>query len=333
VIARGDGIGLEISSTTIRGVRLGADDAGRAAGVCEIPTGRPDDAAAAVDALVRARVRLGDVAATTRATWFPAGSSLQRIDTTGLSPSELNAVRHDLITRFGTTATLLVDVDARRWMLAMHWDHARAWWWQERIEQAGFVDVVVEPAPLALGRVIGRRVTVGRRDAGPGDAWAAVYDRGVPVAAAVVEPGDRDHPAVSVSSAGLGLHDLDSGLDPARLAGEVATIAARVRGERDLELMLFGDRYPSFPAHDVRAPARVAIALGAALGAAGLAGRLRPVDAVSAVAAGSAPLGRPWVVERLPDRTVVAVTPAEPSRWTRATVWVRTAIGATGRDS
>ena len=47
-----------------------------------------------------------------------------------------------------------------------------------------------------------------------------------------------------------------------------------------MQLRVGDEEYPPFPPHDVRSPMRQAVALGAASGAAGLAGRLRPVDMV-----------------------------------------------------
>jgi hypothetical protein len=65
------------------------------------------------------------------------------------------------------------------------------------------------------------------------------------------------------------------------------------------QLLIAGVPYPPFPPHDPRSPLRQCVALGAAVGAAGLAGRLRPVDMLSPTAATVDPSDRPWVVERL----------------------------------
>ena len=84
--------------------------------------------------------------------------------------------------------------------------------------------------------------------------------------------------------------------------------------------MLADVPYPPFPAHDLRAPQRQAVALGAAAGAAGLAGRLRPVDVLAPTGAQRAPdTRRPWAIERvveLPPRVRVqspaVVAPVRP---------------------
>jgi hypothetical protein len=73
--------------------------------------------------------------------------------------------------------------------------------------------------------------------------------------------------------------------------------------------------YPEFPPHDLRAPQRQCVALGAALGAAGLSGRLRPVDMLLPVASTSDELERPWAIERVSNlpspRQPVTIGPAK----------------------
>lgn len=327
MVGRGDGIGLEVTSTVVRGVRLDRGEAGRVSAVCEVPIARSDDSGVVVDALVRARAQLGGGAAATRAAWFPSGSSMQRFDATGLNPTELNRLRSDLAERTGITSTMLLDVDARRWMLALRWDHTKAWWWQELIERAGFVDVAIEPAPVALERVIDRRATVARRDASGGHSWAAVFDGSTPVAATAIEPGERPHPSLAVTERSTGVHDLSSVLVEAALTEEVERLTARAledvvrTDELTARLRIVDDPYPPFPAHDLRAPQRVAVALGAAVGAAGLAGRLRPVDVLSSIRT-VRQTERPWAIERVPVADITAEQP-QPSRVARLIVRTR----------
>lgn len=323
---RGTGIGLEITETVVRGVRLAHDEPGRVAAACEVPIARFDDNAIVFDALVRTRGRLGGDPMTTRAAWFPTGSTLQRVDATGMSGPELNELRHDLADRTGVTSTMLVDADARRWMLALRWDHARAWWIQELLERAGFADVTVEPAPVALQRALADGVTVARRDASADRSWAAVFDR-VPIAASSVESGHREHPAIAFASAPLGVHGLDEVLADDALATEVNRVVAEVladvdrTNELDARLVVLHDPYPPFPSHDLRAPQRVGVALGAAIGAAGLAGRMRAVDVLTSVRPAAESLPRPWAVERLPD-TKLEVERDRPSWFARSRKWV-----------
>ncbi|MGZ8734977.1 MAG: hypothetical protein ACXW1M_07290, partial [Acidimicrobiia bacterium] len=187
---RGEGIGLEVTTSVVRGVRLEPDQPGRVVAAAEAPISRFDDDAAVLDALVRVYGQLGHSTgshpATTRAAWFPVGSTMQRLDATGSTGPELNAMRHDLAERAGISSTMLVEADARRWMLVLRWDHLAAGRLETLLERAGFVDVSVEPAPVALGRVIGITTPVARRDASNDYSWAAVYDARVPIAATSV---------------------------------------------------------------------------------------------------------------------------------------------------
>lgn len=326
---RGDGIGLEVVSSGVRGVRLERDRPDRVAAVADVAISRFEDHAAVLDALVRARSRLGGSPAPTRVAWFPDHSTMQRLDVTGLNGPELNRIRHDLADRSGITSTMLVDADARRWMLALRWDHNQAWRLQELVERAGFVDVSLEPAPVALERVLRRETTVVRRDAAANRSWAAVFDGPVPIAATTVETDGREYPGLTLTDAPVDVFELDVMADEAQLADDVGRIiqagfgGAERSDELGLQLHLLDVPYPPFPAHDLRAPQRIAVALGAAVGAAGLAGRLRPVDVLSSTHQVSESEERPWAIERLAD----APPHAERStrRWRR---WRRRLHGA-----
>jgi len=309
---RGDGIGIEIGSTIIRGVRLSADTSDPVAAVSEVAIGRPDDNSMIVDALVRVRGQLGSVAVPTRLAWLPSGATMQRLDATGRSGTELNEMRHDLARRFEIGSTMLIDADARRWMVALKWDHATAWRLQELVERAGFVDVEVEPAPVAAQRVLPRGTGVLRRDTEAGHSWAAAYDQAGPVAAASVPAGSREHPGLATAPSEVGLHGLSEVLADAELDAELGRIVGATLGRRSgtdelgIPLRVEDDPYPPFPAHDLRAPQRVVVALGAAVGAAGLAGRLRPVDVVTPTSQVPDVMPRPWAIERVPAEAPIA---------------------------
>ncbi len=309
---RGDGIGLEITTSVVRGVRLDPDEPGRVAAAAEAPISRFDDEAAVLDALVRVHGQLGNAARNrttiTRAAWFPVGSTMQRIDATGSTGPELNTMRHELADRTGITSTMLVEVEARRWMLVLRWDHIAATRLERLLERAGFVDASVEPAPVAFGRVVGITTPVARRDASNGQSWAALYDAGVPIAATSVPQASREYPGIAIATDVMALHRLDEVLAAPELADLVdemvgtAIATSGKAGVLDLRLVLADDPYPPFPAHDLRAPQRQAVALGAAAGAAGLAGRLRPVDVLSPTGAPPvADVRRPWAIERVVD--------------------------------
>lgn len=317
---RGDGIGLEITKTIIRGVRLARDQPKRVASAAEVPIARFQDHACVFDALVRVRGQLSTHPLPTRVAWFPSGSTMQRIEATGLIGPELNAMRHDLADTASITSTMLVDADARRWMLALRWDHGEAWRIQELVEKAGFVDVAVEPSPVSLERVLAPGTQVARRDAAVHRSWTALYDESVPLAAATVEAYSRDSPGLSVSGEPIGLHRLDEVLGEAELADEVGAITkvtlpdSSNSTELEINLQLLGDPYPPFPAHDLRSPQRVAVALGAATGAAGLAGRLRPVDVLTPTSQVSDSTTNPWAIERIIEPPL-EIERESPSLW------------------
>lgn len=326
VTRRGDGIGLELTSTVIRGVRLATDEPGRVAAAAEAPIHRPDDDGAIVDALVRVNGQLGQEPVPARVGWFPNRCTMQRRDATGLTGPELNAMRRHLVETAGVTSTMLVEIDARRWMLALRWDHHTAGRLEQLVERAGFVDVTVEPAPVALARVLGGNAVVARRDAADDQSWTVILDGYVPIAAASVASAQHPYPDLIVTSSAHGLHQLDDVLGGTELADVVDIVASDAiaafgrRGELNLGLTVSSrEPYPPFPAHDLRAPQRQAVALGAAVGAAGLAGRLRPVDVLSPTTT-SSEIRRPWAIERvvdLPERDLAPRRPRPRPRWRR----------------
>ena len=160
--------------------------------------------------------------------WFPAGATLQRLDVTGRSGPELNVMRHELSESVGMTSTMLVDADARRWLLGLRWDHSRAWRLQELAERAGLADVIVEPSPVALQRALDPAVTLVRRDTSPDHSWVALFEGGVPIAAAGVEPGDRISPGLGTSkgSGALLKADFEQPMHASDLSVAVAGLAA-----------------------------------------------------------------------------------------------------------
>lgn len=333
MMRRGDGVGLEITTNVVRGVRLAHDAAGGIAAVTEIPITTLDDDVRVHDAMVRARGQLGHHEVPTRVSWFPTRSTLQRLDVTGLTGPELNSLRADLERDYQANSTMLIDSAARRWMLAMRWDYSGAWRLQELAERAGFVDVAIEPSPVALQRVLPNEVAVVRRDASGDRSWAALYSASVPVAAVSVPNGSREAPRLDVSTASDGFHRLVELLTESELGDVTSALVAnalrcadaRTRdgssptGQLSMNetLSVLGEPYPPYLDHDLRAPQRVAVALGSAVGAAGLAGRLRPVDVMSPASDASGSLPKPWAIERVMDESM-QVEPPAPSTLTRA---------------
>jgi hypothetical protein len=301
VSARGDGIGIEVTRSVVRGVRMAREQIGHVVAASEAPISRFDDDAAVLDALIRVHAQLGHTEAPTRVAWFPDGATMQRLDATGRSGPELNVMRHELARTGGITSTMLVELDARRWMLALRWDHQAAQRLEQLVERAGFVDASVEPAPVTLGRVLSTATVVARRN---------------------VPQASREHPELALASEVSALHRLDDILGGPELADTVDDLAsgalgdAARTGELALGLAVAGSPYPPFPAHDLRAPQRQCVALGAAAGAAGLAGRLRPVDVLAATSAAPPTVRRPWAIEQV-------VTLPPPVRPRRASWWRR----------
>jgi hypothetical protein len=296
--ARGDGVGIEVTHGIIRGVRLGSTRPERMVAAAEVATSDRFDDRATVDALVRLRAELGDPSAPTRLAMFPPGSTLSRVDATGLIGNDLNALRSDLAQARAASSSVLVDDGPRRWLIGVSWDDAEIRRMEELAERAGFVDVAVDPSPLALARILDGRITHVRRDAANDHSFGAVISNRIVVASAALESIGRMTPALACSDAAMSVGWFD-GLD--QPIGLVAEIERLLEDAPPVEcaLELAGVPYAAFPPHDLRAPERQCVALGAALGAAGLAGRLRPVDMLLPVMTTSSELERPWAIERV----------------------------------
>ena len=301
-IRRGDGVGIEYTETMLRGVRLDHQQPDRVDAIAEVPVAAPDDEHSLHDAFVRLRGELGNPAAPTRIGTFPPGASLQRVDTTGLSGPELNLLRSELERETDLASTVLVDEGPRRWMVTLWWDADPIRRIEEIAERAGFVDVAVDPSPLALCRVVSARTTWMRRDAADGEAFRVVVHNGVPVASISDDTIGRVHPNLrldtgSISTGLFGIH-----LDPGDLAAVMQRIADGLTEPIDdaPELILGELTYPAYPPHDIRSGERQCVALGAAVGAAGLSGQLRPVDMLLPPQQPDE-AERPWVIERLTD--------------------------------
>ncbi len=326
---RGAGVGLEVTATVVRGVRLVDPDEltgehggpARVAAAAEAPITRTADDDATLDALVRVLAQLEGAGTATRIAWFPTGSTMQRIDATGLTGTELNALRHHLVDHHGIDSTMLVELGARRWMLALRWDHRAAGRLEVLAERAGFVDPSVEPGPVALGRCLPAATPVARRDAAADQSWAAIYDTGTPIAATAVPAASRQFPGLALAGSVVGLHRLDEVLTAPAL-GEGAddlTPSAMRDFPSESALRVVGESYPPYPGHDLRSASRLAVSLGAAIGASGLAGPARPVDVLSPVTVGDQRVMRPWAIERIAEAPVLRrPTQRRPrSRWAR----------------
>ena len=296
--ARGDGVGVEVTHGVVRGVRLGSSQTDRVVAAAEVPLANRLDDRAMVDALVRLRAELGDPRVPTRIAVFPPGSTLSRVDATGLIGNDLNALRSDLARSRNASSSVLVDDGPRRWLIGVSWNDAEIRRVEELAERAGFVDVAIDPSPLALARVLDGGITHVRRDAAPDQSFGAITSRGVVVAAVALESIGRMTPGLACSDAPMSVGWFDAVDEPADLVTEVQRLLEDAPPV-ECSLRLADVAYADFPPHDLRAPQRQCVALGAALGAAGLAGRLRPVDMLLAVVSASSVAERPWAIERV----------------------------------
>lgn len=309
IFRRGDGVGLEFTRHVVRGVRLGADEPNRLVGAGEVGVGDADDDRSVLDALVRLRAELDGPTAPTRVATFASANTLHRLDVTGYSASQLNDARATLRTEHGIASTALLDDGPRRWLIALRWDEAATRRLEALVERSGYHDVTIEPSPIALARVLDHEVTRVRRDAAPSESFDLICERGVPVVSASVDSIGRTPPRLAFDGHEIPAGWFDHVTGQAELAAELQRLLDDLAPSTPTPSIWLSDvASPPFPPHDLRSPDRQCVALGAALGAAGLAGRLRPVDIVAPVEPATTPLDRPWAIERVsnlpprPDR-------------------------------
>lgn len=302
---RGDGVGIEIGGSALRGVRLRHDVDGRVSTAAEFPVDLADDGST-LDAFVLLRGELGDPDEPTRLATFPRGSMLQRIDITGRSGPDLNELRSRLDRVHGISSTVVVEDGPRRWLLLIRWDAHAVRRIEDLAERAGFSDVTIEPSPLALARVTGPDASFVRRLVGQRDAHRIVIQNRLPVAAIGTSAPGRAHPDVDISKIEVSTAHFDDVLTDAALGEVIDHIDERAGAGNDqtadgagVRLQLVDVAYPPFPSHDQRSAQRQAVALGAAIGAAGLAGPLRPVDMIIPIVAVDDQFDRPWAIEEL----------------------------------
>lgn len=313
---RGDGIGLELTHSVVRGVALDSTIEGRLRAAAEVGIDSIRDDRAMLDALVRVRAELGETKAPTRVALFPAGSSMYRVDVTGRSGPELNVLRASMDVTQGISSTVLLDDGPRRWMLALRWDEGFVIRVEELIERAGFVDIAIDPSPVALARVMPAGTTFVRRDAATDEAFDMVL-HSIPIVASSIESIGRQTPGLSSGRAMVSTTVFDELVDPVDIAAQIERTHEQVGDAHGIDgaLELAGDAYPPYPVHDIRAPARQCVALGAAVGAAGLSGRIRPIDMTIPVVPVADVSDRPWAIERLsalpPRDTPRPVTPTK----------------------
>lgn len=313
-IERGDGVGIELTRDVLRAVRLSHESSSVAA-AAEVAVRDPDDEHALLDAFVRARALLGNPVLPVRIALFPAPAVMWRTDVTARSGPELQRVRWDLDRHHGVGATVLVDDPDRRWLHALHWATPDPRRIEELAERAGLLDAATEPSPLALGRVCAPGTKVVERVATTGERVVVAFADAHPVAAATIESVGHADAALHVGCDPFDAARLDGSSDPFTIAAALTALGGRA-SNADVELRINGIPYPRFPPADLRSPARQCVALGAAVGAAGLVGRLRPIDVVEPPDGELAM--RPWAVEPVSVLPPLAVA-GQPSATRRLT--------------
>ncbi len=310
MMRRGDGIGIEVLPDALRGVRLQQDAPGRVAKVAGVACDTNNDLLL-LDGLTRLRSLLDEAGQPTRVCIWSHDCYIQSLDITGWSTTELNLHRSKLV---DVSATIEMSSSARRLLAHLQTDMIRHRRVERFVRQAGFDLESIEPTPMAVARLVPAytmRLIGSRGDAQP---WmAVVHDRIVLAAAPVVERStDSRRTELLAASWSASIEDLrERLLTTAELS---ATVNQPAGIAVSLGLSLVGDTYPEFPdTHPAWGP-RLAGALGAAVAAAGLAGRVHQVQPLVAPHAFSDD-GGVWVIERIGDVAPMVQATPQKRRW------------------
>ena len=312
MMRRGDGIGIEVLPDTLRGVRLQQEAPGRVAKVASVACDSSNDLLL-LDGLTRLRSLLDEAGQPTRVCMWSTDCHIQSLDITGWSTTELNLHRSKLV---DVSATIEMSSSARRLLAHLQTDMIRHRRVERFVRQAGFDLESIEPTPMAIARLVPSytmRLIGIRGDAQP---WiAVVHNRIVLAAAPIIDPDiDTFRTELLASSWSASIEELrERLLDTAELT---ATVNQAAGPAVSLGLSLVGDSYPEFPdTHPAWGP-RLAGSLGAAVAAAGLAGRVHQVQPLVAPHAFSDD-GGVWVIERIGDVAPAVEVPDSRRRWRR----------------
>jgi hypothetical protein len=266
-----------------------------------------------LDGLTRLRSLLDEAGQPTRVCMWSTDCHIQSLDITGWSTTELNLHRSKLV---DISATIEMSSSARRLLAHLQTDMIRHRRVERFVRQAGFDLESIEPTPMAIARLVPSytmRLIGIRGDAQP---WiAVVHNRIVLAAAPIIDPDiDTFRTELLASSWSASIEELrERLLDTAELTATVNQAAAPAVS---LGLSLVGDSYPEFPdTHPAWGP-RLAGSLGAAVAAAGLAGRVHQVQPLVAPHAFSDD-GGVWVIERIGDVAPAVEVPDPRRRWRR----------------
>ena len=311
MMRRGDGIGIEVLPDALRGVRLQQDAPGRVAKVASVACDTNNDLLL-LDGLTRLRSLLDEAGQPTRVCMWSHDSYIQSLDITGWSTTDLH--RSKLVE---VSATIEMTSSARRLLAHLQTDMIRHRRVERFVRQAGFDLESIEPTPIAIARLVPSYTMrlIGSR--GEAEPWmAVVHDHLVLAAAPTTDDRfETRRTELLATSWSASIEDLrEHLLDPTHLSTTVnqpSGIAV------SLGLSLVGDAYPEFPdTHPAWGP-RLAGALGAAVAAAGLAGRVHQLQPLVAPHAFSDD-GGVWVIEKIGEVAPSAQLPTPRKRWRRA---------------
>ena len=313
---RGNGTGIEIGTTSVRAVRLSADVPGRLVVAVDERVFRPDTQGL-IDALVRVATRVG-ITADDTLTIAVSGRSdeLRAVDVTGRAPTvDADVTAHPTTRR----DVYLIDAGPRRWQVSASSRHTLAEATVTAAHESGLGHARIEPAPLAIARVLRSAPTIAWRGDHDSAGWFALCADGLPLIAMAAPPPGATGPHLSVRPISGEEHreflrQLERYPDDAHALFH-DLVAGAGRRDGPAEIALLGDPYPPYPIDDVRAAARQCVALGAALSSAGLTGRVRTLRRLTAPT--TLPDRRPWLVERLPDEPAPPPTARRRARWLR----------------
>ncbi|MEM1333011.1 MAG: hypothetical protein AAGG08_06080 [Actinomycetota bacterium] len=315
---RAEAIGVEVTNDTVRAVRIHPDAPDGVVAADELSVENLEDDALD-DVFLRLQRSLSSTTAPVRVAWFAPGNVLHTIDVTGANADDLRRLRRRYEHDVGITTTILLDHLAHRWLLAVDWNDSTVGRIRRAAIGAGFTSVEVEPAPISVARLVLDGHVVIRRGATAALSWSVVSRDGVPIAAATTSPGAHEAPSIDPHTAARRIIPLDRLAAPNQVAAFVRAADEapdRAHTSEPVALRYDDATLPEFPGHDVRAPARLAVALGAAMGPGGVGGDLRTVEVVAPTSASSPTTRRPWTVEATAPIDVNDDAP--PSRWRRA---------------
>lgn len=322
-VVRGFGVGIELDDGVARGVMLSPDAPGRVARVASTPV-NGSSPSEIVDALTRLAVELEVLHKhlPTRIAWHTHSSTIQSVDLTGRDRSSWARVRHQAIGDADGSGSIIVTAGARTVLNVVTWDEVTA----ERIcasaSAAGLGTVSIEPAPFSATRVCPPGTALIRRGTAGGHWSATITDGLVGMYATIDGAGGVEPPMWEVVMSPDRLHSVAGG-EPALVSPPVShhlqvgrtlsyvenQIAQFPRCPRNLSVDLIGDLYPDHRPHEPDSVEHVAVALGAALGAAGLHTRWRVVERNFEVGREVPAWTLPWGLEALTDEPAEYWTP------------------------